>query len=77
MTLFERELEEPEPTIAWILSSDLIPPSSSIPGLTASKRVKRKWSLIDGTRGQQVGSSLALELGRSSPSDNKGSSATA
>ena len=78
MTLFERELEEPEPTIAWILSSDLIPPSSSIPGLTASKRVKRKWSLIDGTRGQQVGSSLALGLGRSSsPSNNKGSSATA
>uniref|UniRef100_F6H9N4 Uncharacterized protein n=1 Tax=Vitis vinifera TaxID=29760 RepID=F6H9N4_VITVI len=53
-------------------------PSSSIPDLTASKGVKRKWSLIDGTRGQQAGSSLSLGLGRSSSSsDSKGSSATA
>ncbi|KAJ9706070.1 hypothetical protein PVL29_001573 [Vitis rotundifolia] len=53
-------------------------PSSLVPDLTASKGIKRKWSLIDGTRGQQVGSSLSLGLGRSSSSsDSKGSSATA
>ncbi|KAE8670226.1 hypothetical protein F3Y22_tig00112159pilonHSYRG00016 [Hibiscus syriacus] len=53
-------------------------PGSSIPYMSTSKGVKRKWSLMDGTIGEQVGSSLALRLGRtSSSSDSKGSSTTA
>ncbi|XP_057463330.1 uncharacterized protein LOC130753348 [Actinidia eriantha] len=51
---------------------------SSIPLLSAPKGIKRKWSSIDGYRGQQIGSSLCLRLGHSSSSsDSKGSSATA
>ncbi|KAL7165475.1 hypothetical protein ACSBR2_041208 [Camellia fascicularis] len=53
-------------------------PGVSIPFLSASKGIKRKWSLIYGSMGQQVGSSLCLKLGHSSSSsDSKGSSATA
>ncbi|KAJ4711978.1 putative Transcription factor [Melia azedarach] len=53
-------------------------PGSSIPYMSASKGIKRKWSLIDGSLGQQIGSTLSLGLGRScSSSDSKGSSATA
>lgn len=52
-------------------------PVSSTPFMSASKGVKRKWSLIDSSMGQQVGSALSLGLGRSSSSsDSKGSSAT-
>ncbi|KAL6986339.1 hypothetical protein U1Q18_019707 [Sarracenia purpurea var. burkii] len=51
---------------------------SYIPLLSAAgKGIKRKWSLIDRSIGQQVGSSLCLKLGHSSSSsDSKGSSAT-
>ncbi|KAL5551889.1 hypothetical protein UlMin_002065 [Ulmus minor] len=50
----------------------------SVPLMSSSKGIKRKWSLIDPSLGQQVGSSLSLGLGRSSSSsDSKGSSATA
>lgn len=53
-------------------------PGSSNPHISASKGIKRKWSLIDGSVHQQVGSTLSLGLGRSSSSsDSKGSSATA
>lgn len=53
-------------------------PGTSIPYMPTSKGIKRKWSLIDGSIGQQVGSTLSLGLGRSSSSsDSKGSSATA
>ncbi|KAI7989173.1 putative WRKY transcription factor 19 [Camellia lanceoleosa] len=53
-------------------------PGSSIPLKSAPKGIKRKWSLIDGSKGQQVESSLRLKLGHSSSSsDSKGSSATA
>uniref|UniRef100_A0A5B7AZZ4 WRKY19-like zinc finger domain-containing protein n=1 Tax=Davidia involucrata TaxID=16924 RepID=A0A5B7AZZ4_DAVIN len=53
-------------------------PGSSIPFLSCSMGSKRKWSLIDGSMGQQVGSLLHLGLGHSSSSsDSKGSSATA
>lgn len=44
----------------------------------ASKGIKRKWSLRDGSIGEQLDSSLCLRLGHSSSSsDSKGSSATA
>ncbi|KAL4283476.1 hypothetical protein GQ457_16G026110 [Hibiscus cannabinus] len=53
-------------------------PGSSIPYVSTSKGIKRKWSLMDGSIGRQAGSSLALRLGRSSSSsDSKGSSTTA
>ncbi|KAJ4832354.1 hypothetical protein Tsubulata_002152 [Turnera subulata] len=53
-------------------------PGSSIPCRSQFKGTKRKWSFIDGSMGQNVGSSLSLGLGRSSSSsDSKGSSATA
>ncbi|KAM4123268.1 hypothetical protein ACB094_01G146800 [Castanea mollissima] len=53
-------------------------PGSSISDMSAAKGVKRKWGLIDGSMGQQVGSSLSLGLGHAtSSSDSKGSSATA
>ncbi|GKV23210.1 hypothetical protein SLEP1_g32967 [Rubroshorea leprosula] len=51
-------------------------PGSSLPQLS-SKGIKRKWSLMDGSMGDQVGSSLSLGLGHSSSSsDSKGSSTT-
>ncbi|XP_027080838.1 uncharacterized protein [Coffea arabica] len=51
---------------------------SPIPFVSASKGMKRKWGLIDGSVGQQLESSLCLRLGHStSSSDSKGSSATA
>lgn len=51
---------------------------STIPCLSASKGIKRKWSSIDESKGPEVGSSLCLGLGRSSSSsDSKGSSGTA
>ncbi|PNT45393.1 hypothetical protein POPTR_003G134200v4 [Populus trichocarpa] len=53
-------------------------PGSSVPSGFSSKGIKRKWNLINGSMGQNVGSSLSLGLGRSSSSsDSKGSSATA
>ncbi|KAL4296662.1 hypothetical protein GQ457_12G000830 [Hibiscus cannabinus] len=53
-------------------------PGSSIPCMSTSKGIKRKWSLMDGSISEQVGSSLALRLGHSSSSsDSKGSSTTA
>ncbi|XWS50029.1 hypothetical protein CRYUN_Cryun12cG0053400 [Craigia yunnanensis] len=53
-------------------------PGSSIPYTSTSKGIKRKWSLMDGSISEQVGSSLSLGLGRSlSSSDSKGSSTTA
>ncbi|KAE8722500.1 putative WRKY transcription factor 19 [Hibiscus syriacus] len=53
-------------------------PGSSIPYMSTSKGIKRKWSSMDRTIGEQVGSSLDLRLGRSSSSsDSKGSSMTA
>ncbi|XP_030530267.1 uncharacterized protein LOC115740812 [Rhodamnia argentea] len=46
--------------------------------LSASKGVKRKWKMIDGSINRQVGCPLSLGLGRpSSSSDSKGSSRTA
>ncbi|KAG6633986.1 uncharacterized protein LOC122289630 [Carya illinoinensis] len=53
-------------------------PGSSVPCMPSSKGIKRKWCFMNGSTGQQVGSSLSLGLGRSSSSsDSKGSSATA
>ncbi|KAM7494305.1 hypothetical protein LguiB_028914 [Lonicera macranthoides] len=53
-------------------------PGSSISRLSASKGIKRKWSLIDGPVNQQGRLPLSLGLGHSpSSSDSKGSSATA
>ncbi|KAJ6703523.1 F22C12.10 [Salix viminalis] len=53
-------------------------PGSSVPYGSSSKGIKRKWNLINGSMGQNAGSSLSLGLGRSSSSsDSKGSSATA
>ncbi|KAE8055427.1 hypothetical protein FH972_012267 [Carpinus fangiana] len=53
-------------------------PGSSIPYMSNSKGIKRKWGLTGGSMGQLVGSSLSLGLGcSSSSSDSKGSSATA
>ncbi|XAR70231.1 hypothetical protein NMG60_11027019 [Bertholletia excelsa] len=53
-------------------------PGSFTPLLPASKGIKRKWSMIDGSMEQHVGSTLCLRLGHSpSSSDSKGSSATA
>ncbi|OWM72108.1 hypothetical protein CDL15_Pgr017991 [Punica granatum] len=53
-------------------------PASMFSEWPASRGVKRKWNLVDGTLGQQVGSSLSLGLGRSSSSsDSKASTATA
>uniref|UniRef100_A0A2P2LHK6 WRKY19-like zinc finger domain-containing protein n=1 Tax=Rhizophora mucronata TaxID=61149 RepID=A0A2P2LHK6_RHIMU len=53
-------------------------PGSSIPCMPASKGIKRKWNLIDGSECQHAGSSLSLGLGHSSSSsDSKGNSATA
>ena len=53
-------------------------PGASVPYMSCSKGTKRKWSSIDPSVCQQVGSSLSLGLGRSSSSsDSKGSSATA
>ncbi|KAJ6326686.1 hypothetical protein OIU78_013719 [Salix suchowensis] len=53
-------------------------PGYSVPYGSSSKGIKRKWNLINGSMGQNVGSSLSLGLGRSSSSsDSKGSSATA
>ncbi|XVF10494.1 hypothetical protein REPUB_Repub07fG0187900 [Reevesia pubescens] len=53
-------------------------PGSSICLRSASKGIKRKWSLMDGSISEQVGSSLSLRLGHSSSSlDSKGSSTTA
>ncbi|OMP06098.1 putative transcription factor [Corchorus olitorius] len=53
-------------------------PGSSIRYMSTSKGIKRKWSLMDGSVSEQVGSSLSLGLGRSSSSsDSKGSSTTA
>ncbi|XVF53003.1 hypothetical protein PTKIN_Ptkin05aG0063500 [Pterospermum kingtungense] len=53
-------------------------PGSSIPHGSTSKGIKRKWSLMDGSISEQVGSSLSLGLGHSSSSsDSKGSSTTA
>ncbi|XVF13040.1 hypothetical protein REPUB_Repub08aG0173500 [Reevesia pubescens] len=53
-------------------------PGSSIPHMSTSKGIKRKWSLMDGSISELVGSSLSLGLGRSSSSsDSKGSSTTA
>ncbi|XVE57981.1 hypothetical protein DITRI_Ditri04bG0133100 [Diplodiscus trichospermus] len=52
-------------------------PGSSIPHMSTSKGMKRKWSLMDGSISEQVGSSLSLGLGcSSSSSDSKGSSTT-
>ncbi|GLT34801.1 hypothetical protein SLA2020_092960 [Shorea laevis] len=52
-------------------------PGSSMPCMS-SKGIKRKWSLMDGSLGDQVGSSLSLGLGHSSSSsDSKVSSTTA
>ncbi|XWS48858.1 hypothetical protein CRYUN_Cryun13aG0112800 [Craigia yunnanensis] len=53
-------------------------PGSSIPHMSTSKGIKRKWSLMDGSINEQVGSSLSLGLGSSSSSsDSEGSSTTA
>ncbi|XVF51394.1 hypothetical protein PTKIN_Ptkin04bG0181700 [Pterospermum kingtungense] len=53
-------------------------PASSVPYMSTSKGIKRKWSLMDGSISEKVGSSLSLGLGRSSSSsDSKGSSTTA
>ncbi|MBA0707536.1 hypothetical protein Golax_019573 [Gossypium laxum] len=53
-------------------------PGSSIPCRSTAKGIKRKWSLMDGSIGEQVGSLLSLGLGVStSSSDSKGSSTTA
>ena len=53
-------------------------PGSSIPYMSTSKGIKRKWSLMDGSISEQAGSSLSLRLGHSSSSsDSKGSSTTA
>ncbi|KAF5734219.1 hypothetical protein HS088_TW16G00664 [Tripterygium wilfordii] len=50
----------------------------SIPNITGSKGIKRKWGLMSGSMNQQTGSSLSLGLGlSSSSSDSKGNSATA
>lgn len=52
-------------------------PGSSSSFFSASKGIKRKWSLIDVSMDQQVGLPLCLGLGHSSSSsDSKGSSAT-
>ncbi|CAH8380600.1 unnamed protein product [Eruca vesicaria subsp. sativa] len=46
--------------------------------LSNTKGIKRKWSLIDGSKGQEADHLLSLRLGYSpSSSDSKGSSATA
>lgn len=53
--------------------------TSALPNnfISDSEGIKRKWSLIDGSDGQQHESSLCLRLGHSSSSsDSKGSSAT-
>ncbi|KAK4844097.1 hypothetical protein QYF36_016430 [Acer negundo] len=53
-------------------------PGSSVPYMSTSKGIKRKWGFIDESMGRQVGSTLSLGLGRSSSSsDSKGSTATA
>ncbi|XP_074330807.1 uncharacterized protein LOC141668031 [Apium graveolens] len=54
------------------------PGSSVSAGLSASRGIKRKWSLSGGSLEQQIELPLCLGLGRSSSSsDSKGSSATA
>ncbi|KAJ8768517.1 hypothetical protein K2173_022612 [Erythroxylum novogranatense] len=53
-------------------------PGFSVPCISLPKGTKRKWNMINGSKGQHVDSSLSLGLRHSSSSsDSKGSSATA